>query len=67
MEVFYSLGVVNMSDNFITVQMHHGGHFVFYPHVVYESGRVNQIINCDPGKMSMFELKDLYYDLVGGK
>ena len=59
--------MLKMSDKFITVQMHHGGHFVFHPHVVYEGGRVNKIINCDPDKMSMFELRDLYYDLVGEK
>lgn len=56
-----------MSDKFITVQMHHGGYFVFHPQVVYEGGRVNEIINCDLDKMPMFELRDLYYDLVGGK
>ena len=56
-----------MSDKFIIVQVHHGGHFVFYLHVIYEGDRVDQFINSDPNKMSMFELRDLYYDLVDGK
>ncbi|KAI8032000.1 hypothetical protein LOK49_LG01G03134 [Camellia lanceoleosa] len=56
-----------MSDKFITVQMPHEGHVVFHPHIVYEGGRVNEIINCDIEKMSMFELRDHYYDLISGK
>ncbi|KAI8548189.1 hypothetical protein RHMOL_Rhmol07G0253400 [Rhododendron molle] len=53
-----------MEDREIKLQMYHGGHFEWEPHVSYKCGQVS-FVPIDPDMLSYFELRDIYNELVG--
>lgn len=53
-----------MADKEISLQMYHGGHFEWEPHVSYKCGQVS-FVPIDPDMLSYFELRDIYNELVG--
>ncbi|KAI8574531.1 hypothetical protein RHMOL_Rhmol01G0362100 [Rhododendron molle] len=53
-----------MADREIRLQMYHGGHFEWEPHVSYKCGQVS-FVPIDPEMLSYFELRDIYNELVG--
>ncbi|KAI8523398.1 hypothetical protein RHMOL_Rhmol13G0070400 [Rhododendron molle] len=53
-----------MADREIRLQMYHGGHFEWEPHVSYKCGQVS-FVPIDPDMLSYFELRDIYNELVG--
>ena len=40
-----------------TIELHHGGHFVRKPHLIYEGGKTDYIEDCDLDMMSYFEVQ----------
>ena len=53
-----------MANNFFTMELHHGGNFVWEPHV-YIGAKIDYI-KCDSDKMFMFEIMDIYCQEIGG-
>ncbi|KAL4654989.1 hypothetical protein ACB092_01G419900 [Castanea dentata] len=52
-----------MANLRFTLEIHHGGHFVWNPNLVYIDGCVSIIDEVDPDRLSLFEIQDICGEL----
>ncbi|KAG5540314.1 hypothetical protein RHGRI_020523 [Rhododendron griersonianum] len=58
--------LTEMGDQYFSFEIHHGGQFVWNPQVAYVGGKVDYVGEFDPARLSLFEIKDVYYKMLGG-
>ena len=54
---------MQMVDLRFTFEIHHGGHFVWNPNLVYLDGSVSVINEVGPDRLSLFEIQDICGEL----
>ena len=54
---------MQMVDLRFTFEIHHGGHFVWNPNLVYLDGSVSVINEVGPNRLSLFEIQDICGEL----
>ncbi|KAG5543993.1 hypothetical protein RHGRI_016670 [Rhododendron griersonianum] len=58
--------LIEMGDQYFSFEIHHGGQFVWNPQVTYVGGKVDYVGEFDPARLSLFEIRDVYYKMLGG-
>ncbi|KAF7143948.1 hypothetical protein RHSIM_Rhsim05G0109600 [Rhododendron simsii] len=58
--------LTKMGDQYFSFEVHHGGQFVWNPQVAYVGGKVDYVGEFDPARLSLFEIRDVYYKMLGG-